>query len=138
MKSEHIEKIQKEGHRITQARSAIVDLLENTATPISTKALHTMLSRIGIQTNITTVYRELEFLVELNIVEKVPLKDTELYYEIKGRPHHHHLVCTSCGNIEDISLKTESMLLEEAHAVSSYRIQHHSLTFYGQCPQCQH
>lgn len=137
MKSNNIEQLKDKGHRITQARSAIIELLENTARPTSAKALHTMLERIGIRVNVTTVYRELDFLLSENIIEKVPLKDTELHYEMKGRPHHHHLLCTTCGNIEDISLESEHVLLEEAHLVSSYQINRHSLAFYGKCPRCQ-
>lgn len=137
MKTNHIEHLKEKGHRITPARSAIVDLLENTDRPISAKSLHTMLERIGIQVNVTTVYRELEFLLAENIIEKVPLKDTELHYEMKGRPHHHHLMCTECGNIDDITLQSEQILLEEAHTTSSYNINRHSLAFFGTCPRCQ-
>ncbi len=137
MKNDNIEQLKDKGHRITQARSAIIELLENTDRPTSAKALHTMLERIGIRVNVTTVYRELDFLLAENIIEKVPLKDTELHYEMKGRPHHHHLLCTICGNIEDISLESEHVLLDEAHTVSSYQINRHSLAFYGKCPKCQ-
>lgn len=137
MKNDNIEQLKEKGHRITQARSAIIELLENTDRPISAKSLHIMLERIGIKVNVTTVYREIEFLLAENIIEKVPLKDTELHYEMKGRPHHHHLLCTECGNIEDIALESEHVLLEEAHTVSSYNINRHSLAFYGKCPKCQ-
>ncbi len=137
MVNDNIEQLKQKGYRITQARSAIIDLLENMDRPISAKALHTMLERIGISVNVTTVYREIDFLLAENVIEKVPLKDTELHYEMKGRPHHHHLLCTKCGSIEDISLESEQVLLEEAHTVSSYKINRHSLAFYGKCPNCQ-
>lgn len=137
MTNNNIDHLKEKGHRITQARSAIIDLLENMDRPISAKSLHTMLDRIGISVNVTTVYREIDFLLAENIIEKVPLKDTELHYEMKGRPHHHHLLCTKCGDIEDIALESERILLEEAHTVSSYHINRHSLAFYGKCPKCQ-
>lgn len=122
---------------MTQARSAIIELMENTERPISAKSIHSMLERIGVKVNVTTVYREIEFLLKENIIEKVPLKDTELHYEMKGRPHHHHLMCTECGTIEDIELESEQSLLEEAHNTSNFMIKRHSIAFFGQCPKCQ-
>ncbi|MBP9691226.1 transcriptional repressor [Candidatus Woesebacteria bacterium] len=137
MKTNHLEEIKGKGHRITQARASILELFENTDRPIEAKALHTMLTRIGVQVNVTTVYREIEFLLKENIIEKVPLKDTELHYEMKGRPHHHHLMCTDCGKIEDMTLESEKNLLEEAHTLSKYHIKRHSIAFFGKCPTCQ-
>ncbi len=137
MKTIHHEKIKQDGHRMTQARSSIIELLESTPSPISAKGLHTMLERIGVHVNVTTVYRELDFLLEQNIIEKVPLKDSEVLYEMKGRPHHHHLLCTKCGDIQDISLESEHVLLEEARQSSAYQIKAHALAFYGYCKRCQ-
>jgi Fe2+ or Zn2+ uptake regulation protein len=137
MKINHLEEIKEKGHRITQARAAILDLFENTDRPIEAKAIHTMLAKIGIRVNVTTVYREIEFLLKENIIEKVPLKDTELHYEMKGRPHHHHLMWTECGKIEDLTLESEKNLLDEAHSVSKYQIRRHSIAFFGKCPNCQ-
>lgn len=137
MAQHHIDTIKQKGHRMTQARQAIIELMERTERPISAKSIHTMLERIGVNVNVTTVYREIEFLLRENIIEKVPLKDTELHYEMKGRPHHHHLMCTECGTIEDIELESEQTLLEEAHTMSNFMIKRHSIAFFGQCPKCQ-
>lgn len=122
---------------MTRARTSMIELFQNTKNPISAKALHTMLKRIGIPVNITTVYREIDFLLQQNMIEKVPLTDGELHYEMKGRPHHHHLLCSSCGTIEDISLESEGDLLEEALDKTSFKIKSHSLAFFGICPKCQ-
>lgn len=137
MTSSHLEKIKKLGHRITQARAAIINLMENTQHPLTASSIQKLLNKIGVSINITTVYRELDFLLREHIIEKVPLFDTELHYEITGRPHHHHVMCTTCKNIKDILLQSEKELLEEAHHISSYDIRRHSLAFFGVCPSCQ-
>jgi len=132
----HTEKLKQKGYRMTQSRTSIIELFENTESPLAAKALHKMLERIGVNVNITTVYREVEFLLGENIIEKVPLHDTELHYELKGRPHHHHVLCTSCGLIEDISLESEKILLDEAHSASPFQIKRHSIAFFGECGRC--
>jgi len=122
---------------MTHARSSIINLLENTNHPLTVSSIHKILKRIGISINITTVYREIEFLLARKIIEKVPLLDNELHYEITGRAHHHHLFCTSCSSIKDIVLQSEQGLLEEVHKISSYDITRHSLAFFGICPDCK-
>lgn len=134
---DHISNLKNKGFRITSARSSIINLFENTKKPISAASIHNMLGRIGVNVNVTTVYREIEFLLENNILEKVPLKDSELYYELKDREHHHHLMCTDCGVIEDISLESEKTLLDEAHNSSNFAINRHSIAFFGKCPKCK-
>ncbi|PIZ62986.1 hypothetical protein COY16_03105 [Candidatus Roizmanbacteria bacterium CG_4_10_14_0_2_um_filter_39_13] len=134
---QHISKLQEKGFRMTQARSSIINLLENTDHPLTASSIHKILKRIGVTTNITTVYREIEFLLKERIIEKIPLLDNELHYEITGRAHHHHLFCTSCSSIKDIVLQSEKGLLEEVHDASSYDITRHSLAFFGTCPDCK-
>ncbi|KKQ38169.1 MAG: Fe2+/Zn2+ uptake regulation protein [Candidatus Roizmanbacteria bacterium GW2011_GWA2_37_7] len=136
MITNHLLLLQKKGFRMTQARSSILNLLENTDHPLTATSIHKILKRIGVSTNITTIYRELEFLLEQKIIEKIPLFDTELHYEISGRTHHHHLMCTSCGSIQNIVLQSEKGLLEEMHNISTYDIRRHSLAFFGTCPDC--
>jgi Fur family ferric uptake transcriptional regulator len=137
MESKYISDLRQKGFRITQARTAILELFENTKKPISASSIHSMLLRLGVNVNITTVYREIEFLVEKEILEKIPLKDSELYYELKDREHHHHLLCTSCGTIEDIALKSEKKLLEEVQNSTKYSINRHNISFFGYCPKCK-
>jgi Fe2+ or Zn2+ uptake regulation protein len=134
---DYISRLKDQGSRITVARRSIIELFENTKKPISATSINNMLTRIGVNVNMTTVYREIEFLIKMNILEKIPLKDHELHYELKDREHHHHLLCTNCGLIEDITLESEKKLLAEAHQNSNYDISRHSIAFYGKCPKCK-
>lgn len=137
MDNQILENLKNKGYRITKTRQAMVEIFESTKHPVEAKTVHSMLKKLGYHVNITTVYREIDFLLAENIIEKVPLKDTELHYELKGRNHHHHLMCVSCGDIEDIELKNEYLILEEAHKSSGFKINRHSLAFFGKCPKCQ-
>lgn len=133
----HIISLQKKGYRMTQARSALINLLENADHPLTANSMRKLLERIGVSINITTVYREIDFLLNQRIIEKVPLLDTELHYEIVGRKHHHHLFCTACRIIKDIELQSEKNLLEELHNKTSFNINRHSIAFFGLCPDCK-
>jgi len=136
MKSDIISKLSNKGFRMTQARQTIVNLLDNSDHPMTARSIHKTLIKIGSKVNITTVYRELDFLLSQNIIIKVPLLDNELHYEINSGEHHHHLLCQSCGQIQNLVLNSEKKLLEEAHSFSGFEIKRHSLAFFGTCQNC--
>ncbi|PIQ73879.1 hypothetical protein COV58_00115 [Candidatus Roizmanbacteria bacterium CG11_big_fil_rev_8_21_14_0_20_36_8] len=133
----HINNLQSKGFRITSARSAIINLLESTPHPITANSIHKLLKKVGTDVNITTVYREIEFLLSQKIINKIQLFDTELHYEMADRTHHHHIVCTDCKAIEDLKIDSEKDLLDEVCSDTRYKISTHSLTFYGVCPACK-
>jgi len=132
-----INDLQGKGFRITSARSAIINLLESTPHPITVNGIHKLLKKVGTEVNITTVYREIEFLLSQQIINKIQLFDTELHYEMSDRAHHHHIVCTDCKMIEDLKIDSEKDILDEACSNTRYKISTHSLTFYGLCPTCK-
>lgn len=129
--------LKSQGYRITQARAALINLLEQTSHPVTAQAISRILKKIGMSVNITTVYREIEFLLSHGIIETVPLVPHELHYELAGRPHHHHILCVTCGTIQDVRMDTEQELIHVAQHTTSYKIRSHTLTFYGVCPTCQ-
>ena len=90
---------------------------------------------------LATVYRTLELLSELKIVDKVNFGDGVSRYDLRkeGAKHfHHHLVCIECGSVEEI----EDDLLEDVEKIIQkdwgFQVKDHRLTFHGVCRQCQH
>lgn len=89
--------------------------------------------------NKTTVYRELEQMQKLGMVESVQLGDRKQYYELTSRAHHHHLVCLSCERVEEVDVD-ETVLLKEEGKISQekkFDLLRHSLEFFGVCLRCR-
>ncbi|MGL4391144.1 MAG: Fur family transcriptional regulator, partial [Carnobacterium maltaromaticum] len=89
---------------------------------------------------LATVYRTLEILTELNIVNKISFNDGLARYDVRkeGAKHfHHHLLCIECGSIEEV----HDDLLEDIERVVESRfhfiVKDHRLTFHGICKECQ-
>ena len=122
--------------RNTPTRKAILDLFETTNHPLSAVQMHKLLMRINIHANITTVYRELDFLLNNNMIYKIDLTGGTTFYESSERDHHHHVICTSCGGIQDVTIKDEENLLFNVQKPRDFTIQRHSLEFYGNCGSC--
>jgi Fe2+ or Zn2+ uptake regulation protein len=87
--------------------------------------------------NKATIYREITFLLEQMIITVVHLSPDILHYELTGRLHHHHVVCTNCGKIEDINVKKEETLIEAVAKKTNFTINGHLLEFYGHCVDCK-
>ncbi len=88
-----------------------------------------------LKVNKTTVYRQIDKLLQENKIIEVELGDGKKRYELKDLKHHHHLVCKKCGNIDDIEID-EKMILGSLSKKTSFKIESHSLEFFGTCVNC--
>ncbi len=52
--------------------------------------------------DLSTVYRNVDFLLRKGLVTSVPLRGGEARFELSRTPHHAHLVCSRCGRAECI------------------------------------
>lgn len=84
-----------------------------------------------------TVFRTMRLLLQLDLVCRVVLEDGSLRYRLSARGHHHHLVCTQCGRVQDFSNCDVSGLIDELSRSTDYAIEGHWLEVYGRCLACR-
>ncbi len=109
----------------------VFDILEKNKLPIDAA---TLISKLKV--NKTTVYRQLDKLLDEDKILEVELGDGKKRYEIKSRGHHHHIVCKKCGLIEDLELD-EKMLISRLSKKTNFKIESHNLEFFGLCINCR-
>jgi Fur family ferric uptake transcriptional regulator len=130
--------LKEKGHRFARIRKAILDLLVKSSDPLSSPDIQRLLSKRKIDANKTTVYRQLAFLKEQNLVRELQFGDNAKRYEIMPENHHHHIVCTNCDKIEDVELARDLDTEEKSIAENkNFKVINHSLEFYGICGKCQ-
>jgi Fur family ferric uptake transcriptional regulator len=127
------ERLRLKGHRLTESRRAVVQALLAGDDPFSVADVRRRLPGVGR----ATVFRTLKLLVELDLVCRVPLEDGSPRYRISPPSHHHHLVCTGCGSVEDFAGCDLEAMAEELADRTAYEIQGHRLEVYGLCPACR-
>ncbi len=131
-----LSKLKGKGHRITKARSAIIDLLLQDRKPLTAPAICALLSSRGLALNRATVYRELIFLRANDIVRQVKFAGKATHYEINSG-HHHHLVCMKCNSVKDVVLGKHLEHHErQIYEKEKFKVVSHSLEFYGLCRNC--
>jgi Fur family transcriptional regulator, ferric uptake regulator len=124
------------GCRQTRTRQGVLAILRD-AKPLAAPMILTRLRARGVSVNKTTVYRELEFLLNKKIVSELVLQDGLKRYELRSERHNHHLICLRCQAIESIVLdkdldEQEKKIAQRRH----FRVISHALEFYGLCRDC--
>ncbi|MFQ6093786.1 MAG: Fur family transcriptional regulator [bacterium] len=83
-----------------------------------------------------TVYRNLNFLREQNLVLK--LDYGQGLTRFNGNPqNHYHFVCLSCQRVFDIEEPIRWELNAKVAGDTGFEISHHRMEFYGRCKECQ-
>jgi len=121
--------------QVTPARIAAMQLFESHNTPFDAPHLIDHLQKeLGIDR--VTVFRILNAFVEKGLVRKLEFGEGKARYELSN-DEHHHLICESCGKIEDISDCSISDLEKEVEKKKGFLVKRHALEFFGLCKDCQ-
>lgn len=122
------------GVRPTPRRVLLLDALRAFARPVSAEELH---GRVK-QADLVTVYRTLESFVAVRLVREVRFRDATTRYELAETHHHHHLVCTNCGTVDELPEcdlhALEASVLKRSKKFRS--LEDHALEFFGTCVSC--
>lgn len=125
--------------RYTRGRRTLVALLAETDRPLTIAELLDHDADLAQ----SSAYRNLGVLEEAGVVQRVVTDDEFTRYELTEdlTGHHHHLICRTCGRVEDftISTKLESSLsraFERVTAETGFVAEHHRLDLVGTCAGC--
>lgn len=123
------------GYRLTPARQlvlAAVAALEH-ATP---DAICAEVQRTASSVNLSTVYRTLELLEELELVSHTHLGHGAPIYHAAHERDHLHLVCGACGRIIEASAAAADPLVERLRAELGFETDVAHFALFGRCAQC--
>jgi Fur family ferric uptake transcriptional regulator len=125
--------------RLTPTRQHIVDVLAAASGPLTIPEILT--ERDGLAQS--SVYRNLVVLEEAGVVHRMMTRDEFARYELAEdlTEHHHHLVCSNCGRVEDLPAtpaveKSVASAVDQAARKAGFRTQHHRLDLIGLCANC--
>lgn len=123
------------GLRATPHRMALLGTLATARTPKTADEIRGRMGRVDL----VTVYRNLESLAKAGLVREVRFKDAAARYELADDAgHHHHLVCTGCGAVDELEdcdvSAIEKTALKKSRNFAS--IDEHALEFFGTCRSC--
>ena len=116
------------GLKATKQRQRALSILYENGGPMTVES---MISKIDIDPG--TLYRILEVFEKVSLVRKIDFREKSFFYEINNM-HHHHIVCKSCKDIEEIDICGIEKIIPWSKKFSN--IFEHSLEFFGICKTC--
>lgn len=98
------------------------------------RRLHRSNPRIGR----ATVYRSIEKLVGMKVLDRIDFTDGTHCFRLCGNEsHHHHLACTKCHRVVDLDFCLDEDQIATIGQQESFSIEDHAITLFGLCKDCR-
>ena len=134
-----LDRLHAEGYRVTAPRRAVVEVIANSEFLLDPADIYTQARQRYSRLGLVTVYRTLEKLEQLGMVQRVHHPDGCQTFIPAVQGHQHLLICQRCNRVQYFSGDGENMdrLMASVSAESAYVIRDHWLQLFGLCPDCQ-
>lgn len=137
----HAEEIKSSGLKATLPRIKILEVFQNSSRRhLSAEDVFKTLLGEGADIGLATVYRVLMQFEQAGLLTRSNFESGKSVFELNEGQHHDHLVCLSCGRVEEF-LDPEIEQRQRTIAVErGFELADHSLALYARCTKtdCEH
>lgn len=139
-----VKKLLKEkGLKVTAQRLAVLEAVASRPEEhLTAEEIFTLVKVSCPDIGLATVYRTIQLLNELNLIDRISFDDGFVRYEIGSAPdreqrhRHHHLICRKCGRVFSFQEDLLEELEAKITATTGFAIVNHEVKFYGYCKEC--
>ena len=124
-----------QGGRVTTSRRAILETFLGMGGHVTAEALTTGVQAVQPDVHESTVYRFLDDLERLGVVDHVHLGHGPAVYHLSSDPHH-HLVCEGCGTVVEVPEATFTELRTRLQVDFGFALQPRHFAVTGRCRTC--
>ena len=108
---------------------------------LSAEDVYGILRAEAMDIGLATVYRSLELLAEIGILQKMEFGDGCSRYEVGNltpdEHQHHHLICLKCGKVQEFPDDLMGELEADVARKTEFQIVDHQVKFFGHCKECR-
>jgi Fur family ferric uptake transcriptional regulator len=127
--------LRQRGYRLTPQRQLVLEAVD-TLEHASPDEILTEVRKTASGVNISTVYRTLELLEELDLVSHAHLGHGAPTYHLADRHHHMHLVCRDCGKVIEAEVSVASALTDRLRSAFGFETDMKHFAIFGRCADC--
>ena len=84
-----------------------------------------------------SVFDALNTLSELGLLRRIQPSGSPARYETRTGDNHHHLICRTCGRVEDVDCAVGARPCLTASESYGFEIDEAEVLYWGHCPSCQ-
>tara|TARA_B110000914_G_scaffold92876_1_gene81721 strand:- start:133 stop:555 length:423 start_codon:yes stop_codon:yes gene_type:complete len=132
------QELRKAGLKVTLPRVKILQIMESSETKhLSAEDVYKALIEADEDVGLATVYRVLTQFESAGLVMRHHFEGGSSVFELTSIDHHDHIVCQTCGSVEefyDEIIENQQEMIAEKYG---FRITDHSMYLYGVCKDCQ-
>ena len=121
--------------RYSSQRERVYEAIKGVNRHLSAEEVYLEVNKQEPKIGMATVYRNLNFLVENNLIVKLHVQDQQHLYD-GNADKHYHLQCQECLKYYDIPITYMEQLDSKIEALCQFEIEGHNLTFKGTCAEC--
>lgn len=125
------------GRRMTPQRAMLLEIIQESSDHLDAEEIHRRARERGERLSLSTVYRTLGLLKQLDLVDELHLWDEHHHYESKPPQEHSHLVCRRCGTVIELSWDVVERIKALAARQQDFRIERAQVDFVGLCAACR-
>jgi len=132
-----IASLRQHGYKLTPQRRAVIRAIASTQDHLTPAAIYEKVHQDHPSTGLVTIYRTLDILAGLELICELHAGGSCHSYTISAPGQHHHLICSSCGEVIDFPGYDLTPLEQRLSRETGFEIAGHLLEFTGRCQNCQ-
>ncbi len=125
------------GLRVTSQRALILEVIRHGEGHMDADEVYRQAREKQPRLSLSTVYRTLQTLKKLGLVEEVHFDEEHHHYEIKPATEHHHLVCLGCGRVVEFKYPLARLIKRNVTEAKDFEIISSEVRMTGYCPTCR-
>jgi len=129
--------LRQHGYKLTPQRRGVIGAIATTQDHLTPAAIYEKVRLDYPSIGLVTIYRTLDILVKLELICELHAGGSCHSYTISTPEHHHHLICSDCGEVIDFTGYDLTQLEQKLFRETGFEIEGHLLEFIGLCQNCQ-
>jgi Fur family ferric uptake transcriptional regulator len=121
--------------RVTRPRLAVLTALHTHPHTDTNAIIELVRADLGDVSH-QAVYDVLRALTDAHLLRRFQPSGSVARYELQGHDNHHHVVCRSCGAIDDVECAVGEAPCLTASDDRGYAIDEAEIVYWGLCPEC--
>lgn len=125
------------GLRITSQRALILEIIRRGQGHLDADEVYRRARQKQPRLSLSTVYRTLQTLKRLGLVDEVHFDEDHHHYEVKPATEHHHLVCLGCGRVIEFQYPLARLVKKNVPEARDFEIVGSEVRITGYCLDCR-
>lgn len=125
------------GLRATSQRALILEIIQQGKGHLDADEIYRQAREKKPHLSLSTVYRTLQTLKNLGLVEELHFDEEHHHYEMKPPTQHHHLVCLGCGRVIEFEYPLDRLVKRRVAEARDFDITGSEVRMTGYCRECR-